>query len=39
VRVIKKFTTHSVARVAGVSVGSLYQFFPEKEAILMALFE
>jgi AcrR family transcriptional regulator len=28
------FNTNEVARVAGVSVGSLYQYFPTKEAIL-----
>ncbi|MBS2028996.1 MAG: TetR/AcrR family transcriptional regulator [Deltaproteobacteria bacterium] len=32
-------TTNRIARVAGVSVGSLYQYFPSKEAIVEALQE
>jgi AcrR family transcriptional regulator len=31
------FSTTAVARVAGVSVGSVYRFFPDKEAIVEAL--
>lgn len=30
-------TTNEIAAVAGVSVGSLYQYFPNKDAILVAL--
>src|SRR5437660_11097229 len=30
-------TTNAIARQAGTSIGSLYQFFPNKEAILHAL--
>jgi AcrR family transcriptional regulator len=33
------FTTNRVAEVAGVSVGSLYQYFPNKEALTAALIE
>jgi len=32
-------TTNRVAEVAGVSIGSLYQYFPNKEAIAAALIE
>jgi AcrR family transcriptional regulator len=33
----QRFTTIRVAQEAGVSVGSLYQYFPNKQAILMRL--
>ena len=32
-----KATTNAIARVAGVSIGSLYEYFPNKEAILASL--
>lgn len=32
-------TTNRIARDAGVSVGSLYQYFPNKESLLLALVE
>lgn len=43
-RVLKKygaprFTTLRVAEEAGISVGSLYQYFPNKESLLFALHE
>lgn len=34
---VRSLTTNHIARTAGVSVGSLYQYFPNKEAILVAL--
>ena len=33
------FNTNRVAEVAGVSVGSLYQYFPNKAALVAALIE
>lgn len=36
---VAKATTNEIARVAGVSVGSLYQYFPGKEALVAALIE
>ncbi|MGH7125597.1 MAG: TetR/AcrR family transcriptional regulator [Stellaceae bacterium] len=35
----ERATTNRIAEVAGVSVGSLYQYFPNKEAIVNALVE
>jgi AcrR family transcriptional regulator len=34
-----KASTNRIAEVAGVSVGSLYQYFPSKEAIVVALID
>lgn len=34
---LRGFTSHAVARQAGVSVGSLYQYFPGKDAVIAAL--
>lgn len=32
-------TTNRIARVAGVSIGSVYQYYPNKEAIVVALID
>lgn len=32
-------TTNRIAEVAGVSIGSLYQYFPDKQSIVAALLE
>jgi AcrR family transcriptional regulator len=34
---VQAVTTNRIAEVAGVSIGSLYQYFPNKEAIFTAL--
>jgi AcrR family transcriptional regulator len=34
---VDKVTTNGIARLAGVSIGSLYQYFPSKRAIIVAL--
>src|SRR5690606_11341838 len=36
---LDELTTHQLAEVAGVSIGSLYQYFPTKEAIVATLIE
>jgi AcrR family transcriptional regulator len=36
---LEETSTNEIARVAGVSVGSLYQYFPSKEALVAALIE
>ena len=33
----KKFTTNKVAEAAGISIGSLYQYFPNKQSIFIEL--
>ncbi len=33
---LEAFNTNEIARVAGVSIGSVYQFFPNKDSILAA---
>jgi AcrR family transcriptional regulator len=35
----EKTTTNKIAEVAGVSIGSLYQYFPSKESIVTALID
>ncbi|MCB9558112.1 MAG: TetR/AcrR family transcriptional regulator [Deltaproteobacteria bacterium] len=32
-------TTHRIARIAGVSVGTLYQYYPDKQAVFGDLFD
>lgn len=34
-----KASTNRIAKVAGVSIGSLYQYFPSKESLVVALIE
>lgn len=36
---LEGYTTNAIAERAGVSIGSLYQYFPNKEAITLALIE
>jgi len=36
---VEKASTNRIAEAAGVSIGSLYQYFPSKEAVLAALLE
>lgn len=35
---VEQLTTNRIAEVAGVTIGSIYQYFPNKEAILANLF-
>lgn len=35
----ERATTHAIAEAAGVSVGSLYAYFEDKEALLLELFD
>ena len=34
-----RITTHQIARAAGISVGSLYQYFPNTEAIVFEVYQ
>ena len=34
---IRGFNTNAIAAKAGVSIGSLYQYFPNKDSIVLAL--
>jgi AcrR family transcriptional regulator len=36
---VHKFSTNKVAEESGVSIGSLYQYFPSKEAVIAALID
>ena len=36
---LSAITTNSIAETAGVSIGSVYQYFPDKQAIFIALHE
>lgn len=36
---VQKFSTNKVAEESGVSIGSLYQYFPSKEAVIAALID
>lgn len=38
-RGLRRTTTAQVARLAGVSPGSMYQYFPSKEALVAAIYE
>jgi AcrR family transcriptional regulator len=35
----KKANTNRIAERAGISIGSLYQYFPNKESLMTALME
>lgn len=36
---LERYTTNAIAAKAGVSIGSLYQYFPTKDAVTVALIE